>query len=546
MFRRGGIFFMLYLLVAGAAIAKAGARAVNNVVKTDSGSISGAELGEDKGVRVYKGVPFAAPPVGNLRWKPPQAVKSWTGVRECTAFSPACPQIDLLERLYGQKIGPMSEDCLYLNVWTPAKKNSDRLPVMVWIHGGSYTMGTGATLAYDGEALARQGVIVVTINYRLGPFGFFAHPELTKESGNKSSGNYGLLDQIASLQWVRRNIAAFGGDPDRVTIFGESAGAGSVCFLMASPLAKVLFHRAIAQSGSAFGQNRHLKETWYGLEPMEKVGERVAAQLGCDKEKNVLAALRAKSPDELIQGSNVASNFFFSEGGNRFAPIVDGWVVPDDPGAIFREGRQNAVPLIAGTNADEGTIFLLALQFKEAKEYDELVRRIYGAHADDVLALYPVSRPSDIKVMLNRIVTDSAFVSGARFFARANSKVSAKTYLYHFTHAVQGARFAGLGAFHASEIPFVFKTLNTARAQVTDADRALADKMSAYWVRFAATGNPEAEGAPPWPRYAAERDQHLEFGQSIAVKSGLRKNGVDLFERIASERREKRKQSSSR
>ncbi|HYP25786.1 MAG TPA: carboxylesterase/lipase family protein [Blastocatellia bacterium] len=546
MLRKSGILFMLYLLVAGVAAANAGGRAANNVVKIDSGPISGSELGEDKGVRVFKGIPFAAPPVGSLRWKPPQPVKSWKGIRECTTFGPACPQIDLLERLYGQKLGPTSEDCLYLNVWTPSKKSSDRLPVMVWIHGGSYTMGSGATAAYDGEALARQGVVVVTINYRLGPFGFFAHPELTKESKNKSSGNYGLLDQIASLQWVRRNIASFGGDPMRVTIFGESAGAGSVCYLMSSPLAKGLFHRAIAQSGSAFGQNRHLKETWYGLEPMEKVGERVAAQLGCDKEKDVLAALRAKTPDELLKGSNVASNFFFSDSGNRFAPIVDGWVVPDDPGAIFLERAQNDVPLIVGSNADEGTIFLLALQFKDVQQYNDLIRRIYGEYADEVLAMYPVNRPEDIKVMLNRVVTDSAFVNGARFFARTMSKVNARTYLYHFTRVVQGARLAGLGAFHASEIPFVFKTLNTGRTQVTDIDRALADKMSAYWVRFAATGEPAAEGGPDWPMYMAAGDKHLEFGDTLAVKSGLRKNGVDLFERINSERRAKRKEGAGR
>jgi len=546
MFRKSGILFMLYLLVASVAVAEAGGRAINNVVKIDSGSVSGSELGDDKGVRVYKGIPYAAPPVGNLRWKPPQAVKPWPGVRDGATFGPSCPQIDLLERLYGQKIGPMSEDCLYLNVWAPSKKGPEKYPVMVWIHGGSYTMGSGATSAYDGEALARQGVIVVTINYRLGPFGFFAHPELTKESPNKSSGNYGLLDQIASLQWVKRNIASFGGDSGRVTIFGESAGAGSVCYLMASPLAKGLFHRAIAQSGSAFGQNRHLRETWYGLEPMEKVGERVAAQLGCDKEKDVLSALRAKSSDELIKGSNVASNFFFADGGNRFAPIVDGWVVPDDPGSIFLEGKQNNVPLIAGSNADEGTIFMLALQFKETKEYNDIVRRIYGEYADEVLALYSVSSPSEIKSALNRVVTDSAFVNGARFFVRTMSKVNPKAYLYHFTHEVQGTRFPGLGAFHASEIPFVFKTLNTARAQVTDTDRALANRMSAYWVRFAATGDPGAEGAAPWPRYSADRDQHLEFGDELAVKFGLRKSGVDLFERIASERRAKRKENLGR
>ena len=549
MMRRAYLILACLLLVSTMVYAKSH-RASNpngTTVKIDSGTITGLTVGANNDVRAYKGIPFAAPPVGPLRWKAPQPVKAWTSERACTEFAPSCPQPNLLERLYGQKLGPTSEDCLYLNVWTAAKKPNDKLPVMVWIHGGGYTMGSGATPAYDGAALARQGVVLVTINYRLGPFGWLAHPQLSKESPHNSSGNYGLLDQIAALEWVKRNIAAFGGDVSRVTIFGESAGAGSVCYLMASPLARGLFHRAIAESGSAFGANRYLREAWYGQESAEKLGERVAREMAGDQAADPIAALRAKSAEEILNGSNVAATSFFGGDGNRFAPIVDGWVIPDDPGAIFEAGKQANVPLIVGTNADEGSIFVLTSPINSLEAYRMLARRLYGARADEVLALYPASDTSEIRSALSRNITDSFFVTGARYFAETTSKVNNKTFVYHFTHVSSDPRRRMLGAFHASEIPYVFMTQDTVTtATYDDKDHELGRVMSAYWVQFAATGDPNGAGRPAWPKYDAAADKHIEFGDSIAVKANLRKNAVDLFERIALERRGKRKDAGER
>lgn len=542
---RSACLIFVCLLLAGAAVDARSNRAGHangTTVKIDSGPISGLTAGADNDVRVYKGIPFAAPPVGPLRWQAPRPVNAWTAERACTEFGPSCPQPNLLERFYGQKLGPTSEDCLYLNVWTAAKKPSDKLPVMVWIHGGGYTMGNGSTPAYDGIAFARQGVVLVTINYRLGPFGWFAHPQLSKESLHKASGNYGLLDQIAALEWVKRNIAAFGGDAGRVTIFGESAGAGSVCYLMASPMARGLFHRAIAESGSAFGSHRHLRESWYGQESAEKLGERIARELAVDTSADVMAALRAKSAEELLNKSNGPATSPLTGEVSRFEPIIDGWVIPDDPGTIFESGRQAGVPLIVGTNADEGSIFLLTLPVNSVEAYQTLMRRAHGERADAVLALYPAADTSEMRRSLNRYVTDAFFVAGARYFARTASRANPNIFVYQFTRVSSDPRRSMLGAFHASEIPYVFMTQETiTTASYDDRDRELARLISAYWVRFAATGDPNGGARPAWPKYTAASDQHIEFGDAIAVKANLRKDAADLFERIALERRGKRK-----
>jgi para-nitrobenzyl esterase len=505
-------------------------------VKLDSGLISGSTVGD---VRVFKGIPFAQPPIGELRWKPPLRVKPWTGIRPCNDFGPSCPQPDILRRVYGAKLGKTGEDCLYLNVWTGARGPGEKRPVMVWLHGGGYTMGSGSTSFYNGEALARQGAVVVTINYRLGIYGFLAHPWLSKESVHNSSGNYGLLDQIAALQWVRRNIAAFGGDPGRVTIFGESAGAGSVCLLMASPLARELFHRAIAESGSAFGSNRHLREKWYGQEPAEKMGERAAAQLGAKS----LPDLRSRSSESLLAisaagaGTPAAPNTFV------FVPIVDGWVVPDDPAVLFEEGKQAAVPLIVGTNADEGSIFLLESPIKTVEEYRSAARMQYGQYTDEVLKLYPAESSGEIRAAMNRNVTDSRFITGARMFAKWQSKVS-RSYLYHFTWVGPGPR-AQLGAYHASEIPHVFGTLSADQVAGQPAEKIPSAAMMGYWVRFAATGDPNGKGGVHWPAYQPASDQYIEFGTEIGVGSHLHQAGCDLFERVAGERRAKRRSNSA-
>lgn len=509
------------------------------IIQLDTGKITGLIIGRDPEIHVFKGIPYAAPPVGRLRWKPPQPVKPWQGVRYYDTFGPASPQPDTLSRFYRLKFDKISEDCLYLNVWTPVKDSKEALPVMFWIHGGGNISGAGSTPSYDGEALARQGVVLVSINYRLGPFGFFAHPLLSKESGRNTSGNYGLLDQIAALQWVQKNIRAFGGNPNRVTIFGESAGGLNVCCLMTSPLAKGLFHRAIAESGHAFGRIRHLRETWYGQESLEKQGEQITKELGCADVPDPLTALRALSTEKILEGSKPILGFG-GEIGNRFGPGVDGWAIPDDINAIFEQGKQNDVPLIAGTNANEGIIFTLNPNIKTVEAYKLTAKALYGRFSDDFLAMYPVKESSEIRKALSDAIGDLGFIAGARTFVRGMHTVKSKAYLYHFAMKPQGPIGEILGAFHGAEIPLVFDNLHKGQLPPDEKHQALAKVMSGYWVQFAKTGDPNREGFPTWPAYNAKGDQHLEFGETVKMGSGLRKAACDLFDNILAEQRKNR------
>lgn len=504
-------------------------------VLLDSGKVSGLVLGAKGDISVYKGLPYAAPPVGALRFRPPHPPEPWEGVRKCTEFKPACPQPDILSRLYRTRFESMSEDCLYLNVWAPTDKGQGGLPVMVWIHGGGNISGAGSTPMYDGEALARKGAVIVTLNYRLGPFGFLAHPWLSAESPGGVSGNYGLLDQIAALRWVQRNIRAFGGDPGLVTIFGESAGGLNVCCLMASPLATGLFHRAIAQSGHAFGRIRHLRETWYRQEPMERQGERIAEALG----SKGLADLRGMSAQRLLDASKPTIGLM-QEPGNRFGPVVDGWVIPDDISAVFAAKRQNDVPLLAGSNGDEGTIFAMRPALQGIEAYRALVRGVYGALAEEVLALYPVKEASEIPKAMAALLGDLGFVAGMRAFVRGMTGAKSKAYLYHFTMRPPGPFGDRLGAFHGAEIPFVFDNLGQGLAPSDGRRQALAKVMSDSWIRFARTGDPNGLGLPHWPPYDPATDCHLEFGEVIRVGQGLRKEACDLFDRIVEDQRKRR------
>jgi para-nitrobenzyl esterase len=494
-------------------------------IQIDSGQIRGKAVG---GVEAYLGIPFAAPPVGPLRWKPPQPVKPWEGVRDCTRFGPSCPQP---KALIGGDPGPQSEDCLYLNVWTAP--GAAKRPVMVWIHGGGCTTGSGSQPWYDGANLAGAGVVLVTINYRLGPFGYFAHPLLSKESPREVSGNYGMLDQVEALKWVRRNIAAFGGDPGCVTIFGESAGAMSVCRLMVSPLAKGLFHRAIAQSGGAGGWNRHLRQTAGRMESMEQVGTEISAKLGCDKADDVLSALRAKTPKELLEASNPAQGLFGK--GNRFGPIVDGWAIPDDPPKLFNDGKQHDVPFMLGTNADEGTIFLRQLPIKHPVGYVFLVRSLYPDQAEELLRLFPARSDDQVYKALDRLMTVTAFVAPARKLARAMASVKSPAYLYHFTRVPPVKWAEEYGAFHSLEILYVFGNLKLVPG-FDDTDRSLSGAMTACWVRFAATGDPNGKPAagPVWPAYDAKTDPYMEFGDTVKARSCLYKEACDCIDKARS------------
>ena len=517
--------FLLFCLVIAFGVNPARARPIENPVKIESGLISGFSYGEKKDLLIFKGVPYAAPPVGALRWRPPRPVKPWDGVKITRKPCAWCPQPKSIA--FARKTGPQSEDCLYLNIWTMAKDTEEKRPVMVWIHGGGSTTGSGGTLFYSGGRLARRGVVVVTINYRLGPIGYLAHPLLSGESEKGVSGNYGFLDQIAALKWVQRNITAFGGDPGNVTIFGESAGASAVSRLMVSPLAKGLFHRAIAQSGGPFGRNSYLRKKKYNRESAEAIGQKVARMLGCDQAGDVLAAMRAKSAAEIIKTVKPAQGLFGK--GFKFGPIVDGWAIPDDPGRVFIESRMANVPLMVGSNADEGTIFLKQLPVKSVKTYKKLIRAVGKEHASDLLRLFPVEKEEDVLPALNKLITVSIFVSAARAMARAEAKVNSNVYLYHFTRVPPIERIKPLGAFHSVEIFYAFGNLGP-RLRKSDTDRKLSETMMAYWTNFAKTGNPNGQGLPRWPAYNPEKDQYIELGSEIKARQGLYKEACDIFE----------------
>ncbi len=502
-----------------------GARAADEPVRIDAGMVAGQRVGDDAPIRVFKGVPFAAPPVGKLRWLPPQPVAAWQGVLACTEFSSICPQAAYPGgSVYVQAPQPQSEDCLYLNIWTGAEKADEKRPVMVWIHGGALTRGSASIPFYDGDALARKGVVLVTINYRLGPFGYFAHPALSKESEHGSSGNYGVLDQIAALGWVQRNIGAFGGDPTRVTIFGESAGSWSVCALVAAPMAKGLFQRAIGQSGGCFVPMQYLKEARNGLPAAETAGEGLSAILGCDKEADPLAALRQKTAAEILAGAAR------DPAQARTRAIVDGWVFPDEIVKIYAEGRQSQVPVMVGSNADEGTSLVGAMVPTSVDGFMAATKRKFADLTDRFLKVYPVSSDSDVRNGFLHSFRDERFTWEMRTWARMMHTSNAKAYLYYFSHVPPRPDAEKLGAYHAAEIVYAFDNLRKTPWAIQPADQALADTMSRCWVRFAATGNPGGGDLPPWPAYDQEKEPYLEFGDPIRPGHGLLKAECDFFD----------------
>lgn len=518
--------FVVLMLLGVLALSSLSWAAIKDPVKVEQGLLAGTN-GSSADIRVYRGVPFAAPPVGDLRWKVPQPAASWQGVRKAAEFSNACWQTPYpaAAAIYQAMLPGLSEDCLYLNIWTPAKSAKDRLPVMVWIHGGGFTRGFSGTSSYNGEALARKGAIIVTINYRLGIFGFFAHPELTAESGHHASGNYALLDQIAALQWVQKNIAAFGGDPARVTIFGESAGSWAVNALMASPLAKGLFQRAIGESGGLFSSMKTLAEA-------EKEGEKLGKLLAPDSaqkkpensadsaQQDVLKALRAMPPGELLKAAETETA----------RTIIDGWVLPQDVAAIFAQGKQNNVPLIVGYNADEGTTLAPQGANMKAMMFVGGVYQRYGSQADALLKIYPAASDEQAVSSFYSVYRDQAFGWEMRTWARMATKTGNQpAYMYYFSRRPPGPQSARLRAFHASEIAYVFGTF-VWPFPWEDTDKKLSDAMTSYWVNFAASGNPNGASLIKWPAYTAKDDQVLEFGDKIAVRSEVNKTGLDFFD----------------
>ena len=462
-------------------------------LRTDAGFVEGTASADAK-VHIFKGIPFAAPPVGALRWKAPQPVTSWTGVRKATEFGARCMQGRIYNDMVFRDSGP-SEDCLYLNVWTPATSSKARLPVMVWIYGGGFGAGAASEPRQDGENLAKKGVVVVSFNYRLGVFGFFSHPDLTRESVHHASGNYGLLDQVEALDWVRKNIAAFGGDPGKVTIFGESAGSFSVSALMASPLAQALFQRAIGESGAFFSTTLNLRP----LARAEDDGGKFADSLGVHS----LDALRAKPAEELLHAA-------LNQHEIRFPPNIDGYFLPETVFAIYARGGQSHVPLLAGWNADEvGFEFILKKAKPNVQNYRARVQTLFGDKADALLKLYPAGTDEQAKRSAHDLAGDQFLAySTWKWIEMHAATGESPVFRYEFDDAPPPSAWKSnppsRGAYHSAEIEFVFETLASKNLPWRPEDEKVSDLMSSYWVNFARTGDPNGPGLPRWPEYRGQ------------------------------------------
>lgn len=454
-------------------------------------------------VRVFKGIPYAAPPVGELRWKEPQPPVSWTGIRQAVEFGPRCMQAHIWDDIVFRDSG-QSEDCLTVNVWTPATTENAKLPVMVWIHGGGFLAGGSSEPRQDGDNLASKGVVVVSLNYRLGIFGFLALPELTAESSHSASGDYGLLDQVAALQWVKRNIAAFGGDPSNVTIFGESAGSFAVSSLMASPLAQGLFQKAIGESGSAVAgktlvylprADREIQDSQY-LKDFAGTSS--------------LKDLRAKGAAEILEASTKSNAKM-----PRFVPVIDGYFLPTSVADIYREGKQAHVPLIAGWNHDEaGVAALHSTGQVTVQSFHEQATKEFGQKAENFLTYYSAKDDAEAQESAHDLAGDRfiAFSTWAWLDAHLTSGES-PIYRYRFDEVPPPDPYhpAGSGAYHSAEIEYVFGTLDWKKIPWTANDRQVSAEMMSYWSNFAKTGNPNGKGLPEWPEYQAESGYKLLY-----------------------------------
>jgi para-nitrobenzyl esterase len=480
--------------------------AISDPIRIESGLISGSTNAANR-VRAFKGIPYAAPPVGDLRWRPPQPPALWDGVRKAEHFGPVCMQT----QGRGASGPEPSEDCLYLNVWTAAQSRSDRRPVIVWSYGGGFYLGSGSQPNYDGEALARKGAVVVTYNYRLGVLGFFSHPGLTRESAHHASGNYGLMDLVQALHWVQKNIEAFGGDPSRVTIDGESAGAILVAAATGSPEASGLFKRAISQSGGFMGISIAKMTT---LRQAEEAGKKLAADLGASD----LTALRALPASDLLKFSQSAKL------------IVDGWYIPEDLSSIFAGGKQNPVDILVGSNRDEGTFFVRPGSSTQ-QEYLTQTRERFGDLAEGYLKLHPAASDAEAETSRLAGVRDEMGWH-MRVWARMQTKIGNHAYLYYFTRVPPTAPGQpSRGATHTAEIRYMFNNLDD-HTPWTEVDRKLADMMSTYWVNFAATGDPNGKGFPAWPAYDGQHQQPMVLGDQSGVGPGIDGNVLAFFDQF--------------
>jgi para-nitrobenzyl esterase len=493
------------------------------VVTTSSGTVEGMA---ENGLLVFKGIPYAAAPVGEARWKPPQPAAHWEGVLKAKDFGPACMAPSRrIESIYSSDISPFSEDCLTLNVWAPA--DAAKAPVFLWIHGGALVNGSSKESLYDGARLARTGLVVVSINYRLGVFGFLAHPELSAESPLGISGNYGILDQVAALRWVQANIESFGGDPSNVTIAGESAGGLSVMFLLASPEARGLFAKAVAQSAYMVSM-QELKETRHGTPSAEAAGAALTNALGLPD----LESMRAKDAQELADAAAAA----------RFLPMgtVDGKILPRQLVDTFDLGEQAPVPILTGFNSGEiRSLKVLAPPVPaSAVDYENTIRERYVDLADEFLRLYP---SADMQESIYATTRDALYAWTSERLARKQTELGQPSFLYMFDHGYPAADAAGLHAHHASELPYMWGNLDRTPAhwpKIPDTveEHRFAQAMVDYWGSFARDGQPTAAGQPDWPAYGS-RQSFMLLGDTPQPSEDLLPGMYELNETVVCRRR---------
>jgi para-nitrobenzyl esterase len=483
-------------------------------VKTANGVVESTTSPKD-GVKSFKGIPFGAPPVGEFRWREPQPVKNWTGIRNADKFGPACMQNLAPDADYWLRSHGMSEDCLYLNVWTPAKSAKEKLPVLVYIFGGGFQNGDGSEPRYDGESMARHGIVAVSVNYRTNIFGFFAHPELTRESPHRASGNYGLLDQVAALKWVQRDIAAFGGDPKRVTVAGESAGSISVSALLASPLSKNLVAGAIGESGAMISTlpARPLSEAEQGG---VKFGEAAGA--------TTLAALRALTPKQIQEAQGKTR-------GIRFSTTLDGYFLTKPLLDVYEAGEQAHIPLLAGSNTEENSPQMVLGNAEPTPEnFEASVRKAFGAKADGLLKAYPVHSRDEV-LDASTALASARFISyGTWLWTELQMKTGVPVYRYLYAHPrpeytgtpgreAPAPEPPARGAEHSAEIQYALGNLDIdPRYKWQEADRAVSRLMQNYFVNFVKTGNPNGPGLPEWPPYKADTYERLRIDTTPKVE----------------------------
>jgi para-nitrobenzyl esterase len=501
---------------------------LTTTVEVTGGTLKGVDQG---GIFSYKGIPFAAPPAGDLRWKAPQPAEGWTGVRNADTFAPGCVQDSSMSAMTGAPAN-FSEDCLYLNVWTGAKTADEKRPVMVWIHGGAFVGGMTGTPMFDGTKFAQKGVVLVSVAYRLGVFGFMAHPELSRESG-KGSGTYGIQDMIAGLQWVKNNIARFGGDPSRVTIFGESAGGIAVGMLSAAPPAKGLFQRAISESGGSFAPPRIADEAGENVPSLklaESDGESFLKKLGAADIK----AARALPAEQIQKAAGGGM------GGGGFWPVADGYVIPGDPYELYEKGQFNDTPILAGTNSNEGGLFMRGPATPES--FEKQIRSGYGERADVILKAYPHATDAEAARASADVFREFAFAWPTWAWARMQSRMgTGKAFVYYYDHRTPASPD---GANHGAEVSYVFGNFGGPGGEPQPEDLALSNLIQSYWINFAATGDPNGTGLPDWPNFTEKDQKVMYFDTSASAKPIPNLDKLEAFDSYYSWRREQAGENS--